>query len=170
MVRKYLDLSTDHLPPHDAELLAGAAENGGTVERTADGFWVWCGTADTNPDATLRENGYTEAFLRVLAHARGLDCDRVLFDRDASDIAELPVFHHEDLAAHVAGLTFTAQTEGEDCLLIEDVAEFIKLNADESEITAEHLASLEVGDSFKVGGGAAPLVTLKREPDTKAVV
>lgn len=105
-VRRFLDLSTAHLP---AQMLAELDREGvDTVRalgdaaiayRTTYGALMWvpndpdaaAAEADTPPDAIV---------LGIQKLARSLDCDYVLFDADASKVDELPVFEEEPAHAH----------------------------------------------------------------------
>jgi len=93
MIRKFLDLSTSHIPDADRAWLCEQADlnnhDGGDVESHhvaahSCGWWMWAGTDDTY--------GIPEGLMPVCLHARANGCDYILFDRDAEVIGALPVY------------------------------------------------------------------------------
>lgn len=87
-VRKFLDISTTHLPER---LVRGCFEN--VIRHDyAEGFWLWV------PDDPQDSNDAMEAkvppeILRLQLYARGLDCDWIRFDADADEDDNLPTWN-----------------------------------------------------------------------------
>lgn len=101
-VRKYLDLSTAHLPPEYRELIDGARDDGGSgpipgciVTPTHYGCWMWVPDEPTLPD-NRPEGGWDQRLLKILVYARELGCNWILFDADDEEDEELPVFEDEE--------------------------------------------------------------------------
>jgi hypothetical protein len=92
-IAKYLDCSTSHVTIEDAEMLNHPSSRLNATG-TEYGWFVWVPPADMLADyiAQIHEEGLSDAFCGVLRYARRHGCDRVLFDRDASDVDELPTF------------------------------------------------------------------------------
>jgi hypothetical protein len=93
MIRQFLDLSTAHVSQAAQTWLnVYAAENyedGGDVETRhvashSCGWWMWAGEEGTT--------GIHEDLLPVCLLARANGCDYILFDRDAEQIADLPIY------------------------------------------------------------------------------
>jgi hypothetical protein len=93
--RKYLDLSTRHLPTHDANILNGEREHEAipiSVYPTDNGWLVNVPPKDTVTDAELNEVGFTTSFLCLLDLARKNECWWILFDCDSEAEPDLPTF------------------------------------------------------------------------------
>jgi len=98
MVRKFLDLSTAHLTPRDADYLEGAAAEWEVIARGGGSASITCGRlpfgffvhASDEPCEDVPDN-----IRRVMARARELDCDYILFDQDAEPCEGLPLFDAE---------------------------------------------------------------------------
>lgn len=86
-IRKLLDLSTSHLPPHLADQLASIA--GVIAYRLEYGWLLW---VPNDPDDSAQgcDDGPPAEVLAVQRYARGHGCDYVLFDADADTVADLP--------------------------------------------------------------------------------
>lgn len=98
MIRKFLDLSTSHVSPDARDWLdlngaleadrdgAGGAHN---VALTRHGWFMWIPERE--------DGGNLHPDLKPVAeHARAAGCDYVLFDGDALEIEQLPVYEWED--------------------------------------------------------------------------
>jgi hypothetical protein len=87
-IRKMLDISTAHLPARffAPETCVEAWENVGGVHPTEYGVIVWV------PDDV--ENGEMpdtpEEVTAIRRYARALDCDYIMLDCDAEQLADLP--------------------------------------------------------------------------------
>lgn len=98
-IRKLLVISTAHVP---ADLRVLADEHEDTSEWNAVvhvldvGFLLW--VPDDPKDSS--ENGQAEephpAILAIQLYARELGCDYVMIDRDAEQVATLPVFEEDE--------------------------------------------------------------------------
>ncbi len=102
-IRKFVDLSTAHLPQHVlAEL---TSFNGVIAHPTPHGAWLWVPddpqsyTDDYAADFRAGEadgddfgDGSAPEILVVQLYARSLGCDYVLFDRDADIDDALPTW------------------------------------------------------------------------------
>lgn len=93
-VCRYLDLSTRHLPQTVVSHLS--AHDGVTAISTGTG---WLVSVPEDPDAHAADYGNPDDYdgvpatlLVVQRYARSLGCDRLLFDRDAPVVADLPTF------------------------------------------------------------------------------
>lgn len=99
-----LDLSTAHVPQSDLDLLEthtrppGPGETGPvTVDARGEyGFWINVPTEDDLADKAMavREAGYSQAFVDLLASARARGCDTLCLDCDADEDSNLPTFDH----------------------------------------------------------------------------
>lgn len=85
-LRLFFDCSTAHLSPDARAYLDDhAAARDEMIASTPFGWFIWCGgedDGDVPPDLA-----------HVLAHARSLDADYVLFDADAEVSEALPSFN-----------------------------------------------------------------------------
>lgn len=91
-VRKFLDLSTGHLPASDRVLMVSSA-----IETLPFGAFIgphgWFVHVPED-DVSLRWNG-SEALDKMFARARDLDCDYVLLDADGPRDEALPWFDED---------------------------------------------------------------------------
>jgi hypothetical protein len=115
-VRKYLELSTDHMKPSDAELLGrySAGPNGRVrppggnlvVDPVGDYGWtIPVGFLRAGGGLTVEEiitrlddlkaEGFSPEFTRILVEAAGQGLDQVTFDIDAEHEPGYPVFERE---------------------------------------------------------------------------
>jgi hypothetical protein len=84
-----LDLSTLHLPPELRRDLTGVP--GVITDKARYGWWLW--VPDDVAETTAPSDDPLPVAIVYLQHlARQLGCDWILFDRDASVIAGLPVW------------------------------------------------------------------------------
>lgn len=97
-IKKFLDLSTGHLPANDRVSLEMDDESDSLPFRTAIceyGFSIWLQDKDAM-DKTIEvlENklDYTDALGHVIRYAMRHDCGMINFDRDAERIEELEYF------------------------------------------------------------------------------
>jgi hypothetical protein len=90
--RKYLDLSTRHLPSNDAGWLNHPEELPISVYPTDNGWLVNVPPKDTVTDEELNEVGFTTSFLCLLDLARKSECWWILFDCDSETEPDLPTF------------------------------------------------------------------------------
>jgi hypothetical protein len=86
-IRKMLDLSTGHLPPDLAESLSHAP---GVIAYQLEFGWLMWIPDDPDHHARGCGDGPPEQVLLVQRYARSHDCDYVLFDADAEQVADLP--------------------------------------------------------------------------------
>jgi len=90
-IRRFLDISTDHLSKAAEETL----ENGGigdailVVTPTEHGYLVF---AATDEDKTLAQSGVPQDLVDLLEFASRNGCDYIMFDNDASIVQGLPTF------------------------------------------------------------------------------
>lgn len=100
-VRKYLDCSTNHLSWHTAKTLDGYGRENAVAQfddrepryvlTVASTGFGW--TVAITEDRLANENGDIPADLHnVMKFAHAAGCDRIVFDRDADTIDELPTF------------------------------------------------------------------------------
>jgi len=87
-LRVFLDCSTAHLSPSSRTYLNTRRERDDLVARTPHGWFVW---AEEAPD-----DGVPADLASVMAHARSLAAEYILFDRDAPENSSLPVFDWPD--------------------------------------------------------------------------
>jgi hypothetical protein len=99
MIRKFLDLSTEHISLAARDWLdnTGALEadrtgNGGphNVALTHHGWLVYA------PELNAVGTGLHKDLVPVAAYAREQGCDYILFDGDADVVDELPIFDWDD--------------------------------------------------------------------------
>jgi hypothetical protein len=96
IIRKFLDLSTAHLPAALREYgtregVALAWGDPAVVTVTDFGFWLWV-PDDPQDSAEAGEEAIAPAVLAIQLYARKHDCDYVLFDADGETNDDLPVF------------------------------------------------------------------------------
>ena len=80
-VRIFLDCSTAHLSPTARDYIDGGEP---VASPTPYGWFVW---ANEEPDETVPSD-----LAALMAHARSLGAEYILFDCDADEIAALPTF------------------------------------------------------------------------------
>jgi hypothetical protein len=92
-VRKFLDLSTAHLPKH---LINGPCPENVIRYPTDYGCFVWV-PGDPKESSEAMEEPVPPEILAVQVYARSLGCDYILFDADGDVDDTLPTFgeHHE---------------------------------------------------------------------------
>lgn len=84
-LRLFFDCSTAHLKPSTRDRMEQMAETGEVfVAPTPYGWFVW---AEENPQPDLPDE-----LGAIMAHARSLGAEYILFDRDAPENPELPNF------------------------------------------------------------------------------
>jgi hypothetical protein len=84
-LRLFFDCSTAHLKPSTHDRLERLAEDGeALIASTPYGWFVWI---EEDPQPNLPE----ELGL-IMDHARSLGAEYILFDRDASENPDLPIF------------------------------------------------------------------------------
>lgn len=95
-VRQFLDLSTSHLP---FRVLIGD-EYGPSPLKSLDGVvayshdeFGWLVWVPDDPDEVNEDHDIPAELLAVQKHARSLNCDYVLFDRDGPVDQELPTWN-----------------------------------------------------------------------------
>ncbi|GBR09697.1 DUF5983 family protein [Acetobacter oeni] len=94
-IRRFMDLSTGHLPKSDRELLEAYAQSGGATGLSClsgpHGWFVWVGERRCSPDwpgsVSLR---------RILEDAANNGCDYVMFDSDGMVEEAYQFFDDED--------------------------------------------------------------------------
>ena len=89
-VRRFLDLSTAHLP---RELgAAGLDETPGVIAHpTGHGWFLWV-PHDPDDSADAMSDPIPAVVLTIQRYARALDCDYVHFDADADRVDDLPAW------------------------------------------------------------------------------
>lgn len=92
-VRRYLDASTAHMTHSDARALeSGAVDILHETHAAGAGWWVHVGENAAEQAERIEAEGLSPAFAGVIAHARALGCNWVLFDAAADTLPALPVF------------------------------------------------------------------------------
>ncbi len=98
-IRNMLVISTAHVPD-ELRVLASEHEDTSewnTVVHVLDvGFLLWVPNDPKESSEEGQEDDTHPAILAIQLHARALNCDYVLIDRDAPIVAELPTFDEED--------------------------------------------------------------------------
>ena len=87
-LRVFLDCSTAHLSPSSRAYLDQRCDRDDLVARTPYGWFVW---AEEPPDDSVPAD-----LAAIMAQARRLDAEYVLFDCDAPENPALPVFDDTD--------------------------------------------------------------------------
>jgi hypothetical protein len=93
-VRLFLDLSTDHLPrdPDDPdERVNPNSFDGVTAYRLRYGWLMWV-PDDPDESAAVMDEEVPPEILTIQRYARRLGCDYVLFDDEARQVDDLPIF------------------------------------------------------------------------------
>jgi len=90
-VKKYLDLSTAHIPNEDREILDGK-KGAWIVTPHRYGWWVYV-PLDSSANPTTA--GFSPAFCSLIGVAIDNGCRWINFDQDASIDPKLPVFDWE---------------------------------------------------------------------------
>lgn len=84
-LRLFFDCSTAHLKPSTRDRLEQMAEDREVlIASTPYGWFIWA-EEDPQPDLPGELSS-------IMTHARSLGAEYILFDRDASENPELPVF------------------------------------------------------------------------------
>jgi hypothetical protein len=90
-VRRVLNLSTAHLPPH-LGVPGGLDTVAGVVAHATDvGFLLWV-PDDPDQSTEVMIDPVPDVVLAIQRYARGWDCDYVLFDADAEQVDDLPTW------------------------------------------------------------------------------
>lgn len=89
-VRRYLDLSTAHLPRHLA--VEGLGEVDGVVAYRLEYGWLMTVPTDADAEAAGHDGEVPAEVLAIQRYARERGCDRVLFDADADTVDGLPTW------------------------------------------------------------------------------
>jgi hypothetical protein len=90
-VRKFLDLSTSHLPSNEF----GEEMNGHpwiVSHRMEFGWFVYCGDSEAQRNAIEMDEPIPNELVYLLGYARGLGCDYILFDADGPVVEGLPIW------------------------------------------------------------------------------
>lgn len=87
-LRVFFDCSTAHLSPSSRSYLDARCERDDLIARTPYGWFVW---AEEVPD-----EGVPADLAGVMAHARSLTAEYILFDCDAPENPSLPAFDWSD--------------------------------------------------------------------------
>ena len=91
LIRRILNLSTAHLPPH-LGTPGGLDRVAGVVAHTTDvGVLLWV-PDDPDESAHAMADPVPEVVLAIQRYARTWNCDYVLFDADADRVDDLPVW------------------------------------------------------------------------------
>jgi hypothetical protein len=97
---KVANVSTAHITPADRELLMDEAR---AVTFTNDYGALVCVTHDddifTDESESWREEGFSDAFLSLMAAVREQGFDYIWFDSDGGDVDGAPTFDDESAAA-----------------------------------------------------------------------
>jgi hypothetical protein len=88
-IRKILELSTDHLPPHLCDSLASIDHV--VAYNLVTGWLLWV-PDDPEASSAAMDVPIPDEILAVQQHARGLDCDYVLLHADADPDEQLPTW------------------------------------------------------------------------------
>jgi hypothetical protein len=103
-VRKFLDISTEHLPYHGQISWPEDA----VVQQMENGWWVW-----VPKPAQIAQMCLTDGWLsKILGHASIKGCDYVLFDADAEIDPELPTYRENSDKPIPAGIYMPTVAEG----------------------------------------------------------
>jgi hypothetical protein len=86
-VRRFLDLSTAHLPQQ--MLYELGSQPGVVADATEFGAWLW---VPSDPDDPVTGARPPDEVLVIQRYARSLGCDWVLLDADAPTVHGLPTF------------------------------------------------------------------------------
>lgn len=95
-IRKFLDISTGHLPPSERERIDDG-EAGPLAYPHPDGYG-WFVYVPEDPDMWQddEDDDAMPALLACMKRARALGCDYILFDCDAPIDEELPVYNDDE--------------------------------------------------------------------------
>jgi hypothetical protein len=91
-IRKFLDLSSNHLKREDQEFLhtASLRETGNPIIPCAETATGWFMYADEAAEVQLVDVPHRICI--IMLHARKLGCEYVLFDAEGPEDPDLPVF------------------------------------------------------------------------------
>lgn len=88
-VRKFLELSTNHLPLKTVELI----EKGGFPRHPSmQSEYAWLFHVPETIKELTDQGVSCKAFLNIMALAQDSDCDYVMFDRDVEPVQWLPTY------------------------------------------------------------------------------
>lgn len=90
-IRRLLNLSTAHLPPHLGTPGGLDTLPGVVAHATEFGFLLWV-PDDPDESAQSMIDPVPGVVLAIQRYARGLGCDYVLFDADAEQVNDLPTW------------------------------------------------------------------------------
>ena len=90
-VRRFLDLSTAHLPR--ALGAAGLDEAPGVIAHPTGHDWFLWVPQDPDDSANAMSDTVPAVVLTIQRYARALHCDNVHFDADAERVDDLPTWH-----------------------------------------------------------------------------
>ncbi|MGU9981492.1 hypothetical protein ACJ4V0_15765 [Phreatobacter sp. HK31-P] len=103
MIRKFLDLSTGHLSPATHRWMREQGKITASMVTGTDpspaflmgpmpyGWFCWAGMEDDADNL----GALPKDLRKCIRHAKSSGCDYILFDADASIVAELPTYDHD---------------------------------------------------------------------------
>lgn len=93
-VCSYLDVSTAHITPQDAEILETYPDELIMEAHREYGWWIWVDSDSDIPSILkrLRNAGLSENFCMIMAKAKCNGCSWILLDRDGPWHADIPEY------------------------------------------------------------------------------